>query len=131
MGTLEHSKTTLNKEGIMDVHIRGHRTVTQPRWRDHIYERLSKLDRFQDQLIKINVILTSSHHHLKGNELCRINVKVPKKTIAIRKRAETMMEAIDHSFKILEQQVHGLWKKEKSKKRHSKEARILKRGGLI
>jgi ribosomal subunit interface protein len=114
----------------MDVHIRGHRTVTQPRWRDHIYERLSKLDAFQDNIIKVDIILTSSHHHLKGNELCRIRVKVPKRTIAIRKAAETMMEAIDAAFKVLEQQIHGLWKKQKNLSRHSKVARMAKRGEL-
>ena len=113
----------------MDVHIRGHRTITQPRWRDHIYERLSKLDRFADRIIKVDIILTSSHHHLKGNELCRIRAKVPKKTIAIRKRCETMMEAIDASFKVLEQQIHDLWRKIKDKRRHSKDARRVKRGG--
>ena len=115
----------------MDVHIRGHRTITQPRWRDHIYERLSKLDRFQDNIIKVDVILTASHHHLKGNELCRLRVKVPRSTIAIKKRSETMMEAIDASFKVLEQKVHSLWKKQKDKSHHSKLARMAKRGELI
>jgi ribosomal subunit interface protein len=112
----------------MDVHIRGHRTITQVRWRDHIYERLSKLDRFQDSIIKVDVILTSSHHHLKGNELCRIRVKVPRNTIAIKKRCETMMEAIDAAFKVLEQKVHTLWKKDLVKKHHSRVARLVKRG---
>ena len=115
----------------MDVQIRGHRTVTQPRWRDHIYERLSKLDRFQDRIMKVDIILTSSHHHLKGNELCRIQAKVPGNTIAIKKRAETMMEAIDAGFKVLEQQIHQLWKKNKDKNRHSKVARMAKRGLMV
>jgi len=114
----------------MDVHIRGHRTVTQPRWREHIFERLSKLDRFQDNIIKIDVILTSSHHKLKGNELCRIHTKVPRRTIAVKKRASTMMEAIDAAFKVLEQQIHHLWKKQKNRSRHSRFARLATRGEL-
>jgi ribosomal subunit interface protein len=114
----------------MDVIIRGHQTTTQPRWRDHIYERLSKLDRFQEQLIKIEIILSSSHHHLKGNENCRVQVKVPGRTIAVNKSSETMMEAIDASFKVIEQQVHGLWKKLRDKRHHSKDARLAKRGIL-
>ncbi len=115
----------------MDVHIRGHRTVTQPRWRDHIYERLSKLDRFQDRIIKIDIILTSSHHHFKGNELIRVRVKVPGRTIAIKKRCETMMEAIDATFKVLEQKIHQLWKKTQDKSHHSKIARMVKQGVLV
>ena len=54
----------------MQVMIRGHETSVQQRWRDHIGERLSKLDRFEARIIRIEFVLTSSHHHLKGNETC-------------------------------------------------------------
>ncbi|OVE77518.1 ribosomal subunit interface protein, partial [bacterium F11] len=94
----------------MNIQIRGHRTQVQPRWRDHIFERLSKLDRFVERIIKVEYVLTSSHHHLKGNEFCRINAKVPRKTIAIKRKSESMIGAIDAASHVLERQVQNLWK---------------------
>lgn len=113
----------------MNVQIRGHQTEILPRWRDHIYDRLSKLDRFEDRIIKLEFVLTASHHHLKGNETCRISVKVPRKTLVITKSAETMMEAVDIACRVLEKQVHNLWKDIKTRNRHSKIVRIAKRTG--
>lgn len=115
----------------MQVTIKGHRTAVLPRWKNHIQDRLTKLDRFEDKIIKIQYILTASHHHLKGNERCDITAKVPRKTIAIKRKAETMIEAIDAGSKVLEQQIHKLWKGSKTKNRHSKEVRILKRTGTL
>jgi len=112
----------------MNLQIRGHRTAVQPRWRDHIFERISKLDRFEDRIIKVDYILTSSHHHLKGNELCRITAKVPRKTIAIKRRSRTMIEAIDAASHVLERQVQHLWKDVKVRSHHNKQARRIKRG---
>jgi len=112
----------------MNVQIRGHRTTVQARWRDHIFERIAKLDRFVDRIIKVDYVLTSSHHHHKGNELCRITAKVPRKTIAIKRRSETMINAIDAASHVLERQVQHLWKDIKVRSRHNGEARRVKRG---
>lgn len=112
----------------MNIQIRGHRTTIIPRWRDHIYTRLSKLDRFYDRIIKLDYVLTSSRHHLKGNEACRITAKVPRKTIAISKKSEDMIGAIDAASKVLEKKVHSLWKDVKIRNRHDKKARSTKRG---
>ena len=51
----------------MQVFIRGHETTVQSRWRDHIYDRLAKLERFEDRIIRVEYFLTTSHHHLKGS----------------------------------------------------------------
>jgi ribosomal subunit interface protein len=112
----------------MKVLIHGHETTVQPRWRDHIYDRLAKLDRFEDRIIRLEYFLTASHHHLKGSEVCHITAKVPRKTIDIRKSAETMMEAIDAASRVLEQQVHQLYKDLKTRHRRSRETRRVKRG---
>jgi len=112
----------------MRLEIRGHRTDVQPRWKNHIEERVAKLDRFEDRIIRVEYILTSSRHHLQGNELCRITVKVPRKTIAIKRRAENMIKAIDAASHVLERQIQHLWKDVKVRSRHNGKARALKRG---
>ena len=112
----------------MKVLIRGHETTVQPRWRDHIYDRLGKLDRFEDRIIYIEYFLTTSHHHMKGSETCHVVCKVPRKTISVKKSGETMMEAIDAASKVLEGQVHRLYKDIKDRHRRSKEIRQVKRG---
>ena len=114
----------------MQIHIKGHQTDVQPRWKSHIYDRLTKLDRFEDKIIRVQYILIASHHHLKGNESCHITAKVPRKTIAIKRNAQTMIEAIDAASKILERQVQTLWKEVKTRSRHSKRARAIKRGQI-
>lgn len=114
--------------GIMNVVIKGHQTEVLQRWKDHLYDRLAKLDKFEDKIIKIEITLTASHHHLKGNETCNITVKVPRKTIAIKKTAENMIIAIDAATKVMEQQIHQLWKNVKTRNRHDKIARLAKRG---
>ncbi len=111
----------------MQVFIHGHQTDVLARWKNHIYERLGKLERFEDRIIKIDIVLTSSHHHLKGNETCHITLKVPRKTISIRKDAENMLAAIDLAFKVAEQQIHALWKDLHARKRRQKPVRIAKR----
>lgn len=115
----------------MKVFIRGHETTVLPRWRDHIYERVGKLDRFEDRIIKIEYFLRTDHHHLKGSENCHITVKVPRKTIDIKKSAETMLEAIDAASKVLERQVHSLYKDVKNRHRRARETRQVKRGEVI
>lgn len=115
----------------MNVLIKGHRTEIPTRWMNHIEERIAKLDTFEDRIIKIQVTLTSSHHHKKGNELCRVMVKVPRKTIALRRRAETMLQAIDAAFKVVDQQVHKLWKDVKTRNRHNKAVRMAKQNGVL
>jgi ribosomal subunit interface protein len=112
----------------MQVLIRGHETAVQPRWRDHIYDRLTKLDRFEDRIVRIEFFLTTSHHHLKGSEACHVTVKVPRRTISIKKSAETMLEAIDAASHVLERQVQSLYKDIKDRHRRSKEIRRVKRG---
>jgi ribosomal subunit interface protein len=112
----------------MQVFIRGHETTVQPRWRDHIYDRLAKLDRFEDRIIRLEYFLTTSHHHRKGAEMCHIIVKVPRKRIDVKKSAETMMEAIDAASKVLESQIHKLYKANKTRHRRSRETRMIKRG---
>lgn len=112
----------------MQVLIRGHETIVQPRWRDHIYDRLTKLERFEDRIIRIEYKITSSHHHQKGNETCHITAKVPGKTIDVKKDAETMIEAIDLASKVLEQQVHKLWKDIKTRHRRSREKKLVRKG---
>ena len=112
----------------MKVLIRGHETSVLPRWRDHIYDRLSKLDRFEDRIIKIEYFLTTDHHHMKGSETCHITAKVPRKTFNVKKDAETMIEAIDAASKVLERQVHSLYKDIKTRHRRGKEIRQVKRG---
>ena len=107
----------------MKVLIRGHETAVQARWRDHIYDRLSKLDRFEDRIIRLEYFLTASHHHLKGAESCHIIAKVPRKTIDVKKSAETMMEAIDAASKVMEGQIHKLYKDIKTRHRRSKPGR--------
>ncbi len=113
----------------MHVHIKGHQTDVLPRWESHIFDRLSKLERFEERIVKMEYTLTASHHHLKGNETCHINVKVPRKTIVIKKSAETMIEAIDLASKVLEKQIHELWKDIKDRHRHAGKLREAKRGG--
>ena len=115
----------------MKVLIRGHETSVSPRWRDHIYDRLSKLDRFEDRIIRLEYFLTSNHHHLKGSETCHITAKVPRKTISVKKCAETMMLAIDMASKVLEQQIHHLYKDIRDRHRRSREIRQVKRGIVI
>jgi ribosomal subunit interface protein len=115
----------------MNVLIKGHRTEVQPRWKDHILDRIAKLENYEDRIIRLQVTLTSSHHHLKGNELCHIFVKVPRKSIALRRRSETMLMAIDATFKVLEQQMHKLWKDVKTRNRHNKDVRLAKRRGAL
>jgi ribosomal subunit interface protein len=109
----------------MQVTIRGHQTDVQARWKDHINDRLAKLERFEDRIIKIDVTLTSDHHHLKGNEECKFTVKVPRKTINVTKNAETMIGAIDAASKTLEQQIHALYKDIKDRNRHAVQPRTL------
>lgn len=111
----------------MNVQIRGHRTAVQPRWRDHIFGRIAKLDRWVERIIKVDYILTSSHHHLKGNEICQITAKVPRKTIAIKKSSDDMIQAIDAASKVLEKQVHALWKDVKDRNRHGLVAQRTRR----
>ncbi len=115
----------------MNVLIKGHRTEIQPRWMNHIQERIAKLAPFEERIVKIQVTLTSSHHHHKGNELCRIFVKVPRKTIALRRRDETMIMAIDAAFHVIDQQIHKLWKDVKTRNRHNKAVRMAKRNGVL
>ncbi len=103
----------------MQVFIRGHETTVQARWKDHIYDRLAKLDRFEDRIIRIEYFLTTSHHHRKGSEVCHVIAKVPRKTIDVKKTAETMMEAIDAASKVLESQIHKLYKDIKTRNRRS------------
>ena len=112
----------------MQVLIRGHETSVQPRWRDHIYDRLTKLDRFEDRIVRLEFFLTSSHHHLKGTEDCHITAKVPRKTISIKKSGDTMLEAIDAATRVLEREIHRLFKDIKERHRRSKEIRDVKRG---
>ena len=112
----------------MQVFIRGHETTVQARWRDHIYDRLGKLDRFEDRIIRIEFFLTTSHHHRKGAEQCHVIAKVPRKTIDVKKTGETMMEAIDAASKVLETQIHKLYKDVKTRNRRSRETREVKRG---
>ena len=112
----------------MQILIKGHQTEVQERWREHIYDRLSKLARFEDRIIKLEYILTASHHHLKGNEACHIIAKVPGKTISIIKSSRTIIEAIDLSSKVLERQIQTLWKDTKTRSRHSKLVQQVKRG---
>src|SRR5262245_50847509 len=112
----------------MQVLIRGHETSVQPRWRDHIYDRLSKLDRFEQKIVRIEFFLTTSHHHLKGSESVHVTAKVPRKTISIKKSAETMIEAIYAASKLLERKIHHLFKDVKDRHRRSRETRMVKRG---
>ncbi len=112
----------------MQVLIRGHETTVQPRWRDHIYERLTKLDRFEARIVRLEFFLTTSHHHLKGSESCHITVKVPRRTISINKSAETMLEAIDAASHVLERQIQSLYKDVKNRHHRSRETRDVKRG---
>jgi ribosomal subunit interface protein len=114
----------------MNIFIRGHETDVHPRWREHIHDRLAKLERFEEKIIRIEFVLTVSHHHLKGNETCHIIVKVPRKTIDIKKTAETMIEAIDTASKVLERQVQNLYKDVKDRNRRAREVRRAKRGVL-
>jgi ribosomal subunit interface protein len=114
----------------MNVFIRGHETEVLARWRDHIYDRLEKLERFKERIVKIEFVLTSSHHHLKGFESCHVTVKVPRKTITIKKEAQNMMGALDLACKVLEQQIHKLYKDVKTRNRHKKSVRMAKRGEL-
>jgi ribosomal subunit interface protein len=115
----------------MRVLIKGHQTDVLTRWKNHIYERLEKLERFEDRIIKIDFTLTASHHHQKGFETCHIFVKVPRKTIDVKKSAENMMLAIDAACKVVEQKVHVLWKDVKTRNRHARTARMIKRGTTI
>ena len=112
----------------MNLQIRGHQTDVHPRWKAHIEDRVTKLDRFEDKIIKLDYVLTSSHHHLKGNESCKITAKVPRKTIAVEKQSETMIGAIDAASHILERQVQHLWKDVKVRNRHNGKVRRAKRG---
>ena len=112
----------------MQVIIRGHETTVQSRWRDHIYTRLSKLDRFEGRIIRIEYFLTTSHHHNKGYEFCHVIAKVPRKRIDVKKNGETMIEAIDAASRVLELQVHKLYKDVKNRHRRSREKRVVRSG---
>ena len=112
----------------MHINIRGHETTVLPRWREHVNGRMAKLSGFSQRLISVDVYLTSSHHHLKGDESCQITGKVPGKTLSVRRDAETMIEAIDAACKVFERQVRALWKDVKTRSRHNKQVRALKRG---
>ncbi len=103
----------------MNVLIHGHETMVQARWRGHIFDRISKLDRFEDRIVRMEYVLTSSHHHLKGFETCHIIAKVPRKTLDVKKSAETMLEAIDMASKVMEGQIHKLYKDVKERSRRA------------
>jgi ribosomal subunit interface protein len=103
----------------MNVLIHGHETMVQARWRSHIFDRITKLDRFEDRIVRMEYVLTSSHHHLKGHETCHIIAKVPRKTLDVKKSAETMIEAIDMASKVMESQIHKLYKDVKERSRRA------------
>lgn len=112
----------------MLLQIRGHETLVAKSWRDRISERLVKLERFEEKIIRLEYVLTTSRHHMKGNETCQIVAKVPRKTIAVKKTCETMIEAIDAASHVLEQKIHHLYKDVKARNRHNREIRRVKRG---
>ena len=78
-----------------------------------IEEKLSKLEKYYDKIVSVDVYLKTENTSDKENKTAEVNVHVPGDELMIKKTCKTFEEAVDTAEQSLERMI----KKHKEKQR--------------
>lgn len=89
----------------MKIQIEGLHDEITPAQRALIEERLSKLTKYNIDLIHIRITLEKDLHHQKGNDCARIVLLVPGNTLVANKTDDTLENALFKAFDAIEREL--------------------------
>jgi len=89
----------------MNVQIEGFNDEITPARRALIDERLSKLTRYDIDIIHVRVTLEKDPHHQKGNDNVRVVLSVPGNTLVANKTGDTLEDALFKAFDALDREL--------------------------
>lgn len=108
----------------MDIIVTAKDFDLTPSLNTYVEEKISKLGKFWDKIIRVRVELSVDHGHVSG-ELYHVDVlvEVPGPDIRASEQASDMHAAIDLVIPILERQIDRIKGKQASSKRQLRRAK--------
>jgi len=99
----------------MYIDIKAHNSDVHPRWQAMVQRRAAKLTDFCRHLVRLQVTLVHSTHHIRGHEETRLLATIPNHTLRVQKAKASMGDAIHAAFSALERELQVLMERRKTR----------------
>jgi ribosomal subunit interface protein len=89
----------------MQLDIEGRNTEVQPRWQSLIETKLSKLERYPNEIVHARVTITHNPHHQLGDNHVQIVLSVAGQTLTVKKRGAQIHTVLRTALAAAEREV--------------------------
>lgn len=87
------------------TNIRGKNIELTPAIKEHVEQRVEKVEKYFDRITMVNVEVRKSEHHKNGFFSCKVNLDVPKHRFHAEETKGDLHDAIDSVFSIVEREL--------------------------
>ena len=89
----------------MDIDVTFRHTDSSEAIKNHVYEKMKKIEKYFVKPERTHVILTVEHHHNKINNIVEITLLENGNKLSAREKSENMYVSIDSAVGKIERQV--------------------------
>ena len=89
----------------MQLNIEGRNTEVQQSWRNFIERKLTKLERYPNEITHARVTITHSPHHHSGDNQVRVVLSVAGRTLTVKKQGAEILTALRTALMAAEREV--------------------------
>jgi ribosomal subunit interface protein len=91
----------------MQINVEGRNTAVQQNWRDLIESKLTKCERYPNEITHARVIISHSPHHQQGDNQVQVVLSVAGRTLTVKKHGAQIPTVLRSALTAAEREVAG------------------------
>jgi ribosomal subunit interface protein len=91
--------------GVMQLNIEGRNTEVQQSWRNLIERKLTKLERYPNEITHARVTITHGPHHQSGDNQVQVVLSVAGRTLTVKKQGAQIPTALRTALTAAEREI--------------------------
>lgn len=91
----------------MQINVEGRNTEVQQRWRKLIEEKLTKCERYPNEITHARVTITHSPHHQQGDNQVQVILSVSGRTLTVKKHGAQIPTVLRSALLAAERELDG------------------------
>lgn len=91
----------------MQINVEGRNTEVQQRWKELIEEKLTKCERYPNEITHARVTITHSPHHQQGDNQVQVILSVSGRTLTVKKHGAQIPTVLRSALLAAERELDG------------------------
>lgn len=91
----------------MQINVEGRNTTVQQNWRDLIENKLTKCERYPNEITRARVTISHSPHHHQGDNQVQVVLSVSGRTLTVKKHGAQIPTVLRSALTAAEREIAG------------------------